>query len=322
MPEAIRDWARSSPEHEHHVLWPASNCRDDDVFESQTALPDLVCLQFRAVSRLASRIDARVVHAHSSKAGVLVRLARRSGATIYQPHCFAYEDLGRSLFARWCIRAVEKLLVPRTALLVALTAREESLARGLGHTRISRVRNISKFQGASVKSVSKSGIPKVVMSGRVCRQKDPEFFAQCARIARTRGLRVQFVWLGDGPAGERRVLEEAGVEVTGWLGEREIADFLSTAAIYLHSAGYEGFPLSVLDAVAFGLPVLARRIPAFDGVEVMTFGEPIEAIQVIERMGIDADFVDQLRARSKALNDVFTSDLQRADISRALEPIS
>jgi len=71
--------------------------------------------QLREVDR-AKRFD--VVHAHSSKAGALVRAAIGGGRVVYSPHCFAF-NRETGLPIRVFTWAVEQALVPRTRAVVA-----------------------------------------------------------------------------------------------------------------------------------------------------------------------------------------------------------
>jgi glycosyltransferase involved in cell wall biosynthesis len=56
-------------------------------------------------------------------------------------------------------------------------------------------------------------------------------------------------------------LEKSGVEVTGWLPKESGLSVLAGASVYLHTARWEGFPVSLLEAVAIGVPVVVLRRP-------------------------------------------------------------
>jgi glycosyltransferase involved in cell wall biosynthesis len=45
-------------------------------------------------------------------------------------------------------------------------------------------------------------------------------------------------------------------------------DLLSSCDVYLHSALWEGFPISILEASAAGLPVVARNRPYLRGFDM------------------------------------------------------
>jgi glycosyltransferase involved in cell wall biosynthesis len=105
----------------------------------------------------------------------------------------------------------------------------------------------------------------VVTVGRVCAQKDPEYFAQAAQAYR--GSRP-WVWIGgadhDDPKGQEYLLRlmAAGVEVTGWRERNLCLHMLSEAHVYVHTAAWEGNPVTIYEAAVRGLPIIARDIPA------------------------------------------------------------
>lgn len=120
----------------------------------------------------------------------------------------------------------------------------------------------------------------MVTMGRVCAQKDPLYFAEAADYYTDRPR--PWVWIGGATEDDKRApeylarLEEAGVIVTGWL-DREVAlTWLSMAHVYVHTAAWEGNPVSIYEAAVRGLPVIARDIPAVkaEGVLYLTNSPP------------------------------------------------
>jgi glycosyltransferase involved in cell wall biosynthesis len=86
---------------------------------------------------------------------------------------------------------------------------------------------------------------------------------------------ARFVLVGEG--GERRALESRaralGVsDRVRFLGLRgDIADLLAISDVFVLPSLYEGLPLSILEAMAAGKPVVASSIPGID--EVVVDGE-------------------------------------------------
>lgn len=255
----------ATPEVDHHLL--AQSRRGDHTgadldgrFASVATLPPDLIRAVTAVRRAARELFPDVVHAHSSVAGAVVRLAGLDGPRIvYSPHCFAFErrDLGR--VERLAYTGIERALARRTDLLVAVAPHEMELAAALGHRRIAYTPNrTTTAVGGRARFAE---LPRVVAVGRVCRQKDWRFFLHVKRYAEQQlGLRATWTWLGGGdPAGESR-LRAAGVEVTGWMDRGSVLTALTQAQIYLHTAAWEAAPISVLEAAALGLPLALRSI--------------------------------------------------------------
>lgn len=60
-------------------------------------------------------------------------------------------------------------------------------------------------------------------------------------------------------AGEGAALRALGVELTGWVGDRELDGLMRGADAVVHPSLYEGYGLVVVEAMARGVPVAAAR---------------------------------------------------------------
>ncbi|MGF3024400.1 glycosyltransferase family 4 protein [Methylobacterium aquaticum] len=106
-----------------------------------------------------------------------------------------------------------------------------------------------------------------VFVGRLSPEKGPGVFAEAARLA---GVRAVFA--GDGPA--RAELEARHPEALflGWQSPDQVKAVLRGArALVFPSVWYEGQPLTVLEALALGTPVLVSNVCA--GREAVQHGE-------------------------------------------------
>ena len=65
---------------------------------------------------------------------------------------------------------------------------------------------------------------------------------------------LQFIWCGDGEL--RAELTSPNIKCTGWMERKELEIYLANADIYLSTSLWEGMPLSVLEAMSIGLPVV------------------------------------------------------------------
>lgn len=146
-----------------------------------------------------------------------------------------------------------------------------------------------------------------VFVGRLSAEKGAGLFAQGARLA---GRRAVFV--GDGP--QRAELEAAYPEAAflGWHDPAGVKRALRAArALVFPSVWYEGQPLTVLESLAMGTPVIvsdicAGREAVEDGVSGLWFrsGDPASLAQAMTRMADDAT----ARAMSRAAYDRFWAD--------------
>lgn len=317
VPQAIMDHITAMPEQDHHVLWPSDN---DHLEPSTTAKKhQLPSSTVRAVAQIRSTIKAvrpQIVFAHSSVAGVLMRLLPQTGySLVYQPHGYAFEAPHRPKWQRVGIRRVEMILAGRAKAVIGITQHELLLSKQLGARLAVLVPNCSH---ALVDEPSPQGDPptsgevRVVAVGRIAAQKDPRFFAQVAQAATSQNPSITFRWIGDGDAELRSVLTDAGVRVTGWTTPASAWQLMSTASLYVHTAAYEGFPLTVLDAAKLGLPLALRHIPAFDGLTRQTLADVPQMTRFILKFAEgDITTQDEARRTSHRVATTCTVDAQR-----------
>lgn len=311
----------AAPSHEHFLVYSGTDSPAEN-FTGASRLPEGFIQRCKALKEAVDTLNPDIVHAHSSWAGVYSRVQGLGVPVVYQPHCYASEmssGLKAAIFY-----AAERVLGGRTAGVAVLSPREQFLANRLSpnarHVRVPNTPSLNEklFQ----EKVDSREI--VLMIGRICKQKDPIHFAEVAREVKRLDPTIHFVWAGDGDyAPGRDALQDAGVQITGWLDALNLADIISAADVYYHSASYEGFPLSVLDAAQGSLPILTRDIPAFEGSALIQTGTVSHAATEILRILEDEEYryevssmsVDLLESMSAEAQQIGLSELYRLDDS-------
>lgn len=276
---AVSDYIRATPAFEHHLVYAvAPGCQLDDQVQELAAsvreLPSGLARQIVAVRRAVAAVEPDLVHAHSSLAGACARTAlgrRWPERVVYTPHCYAFERTDVGPVARSTFWLVEAALSLRGGQVAACAPHEADLARSLpGRQQVVYVPNIagpdamgSSGMGSAGAGRRREGEPVVVTAvGRLAPQKGPEMFAHAARIRRDAGDGSRWVWVGGGENDLERQVRSAGVEVTGWLPRHQALEALAASDVYVHTAAWDGAPITVLEAAAAGVPILARRTSA------------------------------------------------------------
>ncbi|MCU1409603.1 MAG: hypothetical protein JWR04_310 [Rhodoglobus sp.] len=264
---AVIRYATATPEYEHHVLRGTGRSEfasdGEHVFASVLDLPSGAAAA-RAIARAARELRPSIVHAHSSYAGLFVRMTLRSTPAqriVYSPHCFAFErrDLARAV--RAAVRGIELVLAGNTDTIAAVSRAELAAASRLG-ARAVYVPNVPSV-GSPAAVTSTEG---VVAVGRIGAQKGPGFFRDVVELLRARQPAATATWVGDGDDTDARAeLERSGIRVTGWLSSGAAQFTVAGAAAYVHTAEWEGFPIAILEAVELGVPVVAREVPTLAG---------------------------------------------------------
>lgn len=210
--------------------------------------------------RLIRHEQPDVLHLHSSKAGVLGRvavlLALSNARVFYSPHGFAFlrQDVSsakQKLFL-WFERLAS--LLPGT--LLACSATEAKLAiEKVGHKHVVLVENAINLDDVQLAKGAANGVVNVLNASRACYQKAPWRFQQVAQHCEA--LPAVFTWVGDGAC---RPDETANLCVTGWLGRSEVAKHMARADVFLMPSLWEGMPLALIEAQAAGLPAVVSNV--------------------------------------------------------------
>lgn len=230
-------------------------------------------LDLKALGRLYRIFRERrpdIVHAHSSKAGFLARLAAWAAGVprvYYSPRGYSFLQTDISAFSRGLYSLLERL-ASRVGEVVAVSESEAALARALGaRVRVVRDAYLGNVTGNETRPEANAGVV-VCASGRASFARHPEAFVRLAqRLTHSRsGLRC--LWVGGGelqPLMEEMIRDldlEGKLELTGWLPHEEALRRLAAADVFVHYSRWDAIPNTVLEAMALGLPVVASDIPA------------------------------------------------------------
>ena len=230
----------------------------------------------RELSRLSAIIDLvdpDVVHLHSSKAGLVGRLAlRRRRPTVFQPHSWSFEAMSPSLApvaVRW-----ERLAASWVDVLVGVSADEVATAtshriRTAGTTvTIPNPVDTERFHPSTPyttesrhvrRSLGLADEPLVVCVGRLCRQKGQDRLVEIWPRVLERVPAAQLLLAGDGP--DRRSLEATAGDHIHFLGDRaDVAAILRASQVAVLASRWEGMSLAVLEALASSRPVVATDV--------------------------------------------------------------
>ena len=217
-----------------------------------------------------AEIDPDVVHAHSSKAGAITRLALSSAdyPVFYSPRGYSFLRLDLSPVKRRLYRSIEWLLGRKGHRTVACGEGEWGVARKVSRHSMMIQNMVDLTEFPEPDRDFRAAEIRVVMVGRICPQKNFPLF--CAIAEDLADLPIWFIWVGDGEIPDT-VSVPCNVEITGWQSKAGVLGQLAESHVFMQTSLWEGLPNSVLEALTMAMPLLAY--PCIGNEELVDTGE-------------------------------------------------
>lgn len=298
----------------------------------------------RRMREIIRELRPHILHTHTAKAGAIARAAALvSGAArpailvhTFHGHVLkGYFDPVRTAF----FKKVERSLARVTDALVAVSpeVRDELVAAGIApREKFSVIRlgipleerlgdATADLDYRRLYGISESAFV-VGWVGRMTDVKDTDAVLEIVRAARDRGLEAVLVMVGDGP--DRVRLEQLAHDIgiarsTFFVGyQPEVAGYYRLFDAFLLPSVNEGTPVSAIEALASGTPVVATRVGGVpdvvrDGEDGFLF-EPGDTDGAAERLALlasDATLRSALGASGRE------RVLRRYSVSRLVEDV-
>lgn len=264
-----------------------------------------------------------ILHLHSSKAGVLGRMAAvgivKRDRIFYSPHGYAFLRQDISPNAQKTYHFIEKFVQSVFGgITIGSGETELGFAKKIGKTRY--VRNGIDFKNQRF-TQEKSENKKFTVGtiGVLHAQKNPSGFNEIA----SKMPDVDFIWIGNGELAHE--LTSPNIKITGWVATRE--ELLSRASafdVYIQVSLWEGLSIAILEAMALGKPVVASNIVGNkDSVEDGKTGFLIDtmddAVIAIKKLQDDSLRKAMGQASYQRCKDLFDKDLNFDELLKIYE---
>jgi len=207
-----------------------------------------------------------LVAAHSSKAGILSRIAGRTLGipVILTAHGWNFTP-GIAPLAAAMYRQIERMAGPLSSKIITVSEYDRQLALSagiVGEEKLVAVYNGMADVGPSLRARPGHSPVRLVMVARFGAQKDHRTLLRA--LAGLLDLPWEIDLIGDGELlGQTQALAaELGLaNRIHFLGQRrDVDELLARAQVSVLATNWEGFPLSILEAMRAGLPVVATEV--------------------------------------------------------------
>jgi len=218
------------------------------------------------VRRALGRLRPDLVALHSSKAGIIGRLAGRSLSipTVLTAHGWTFTP-GFPIWQARIYRQIERWAAPLARRIITVSHFDRQLALDARITtpdRIVAVYNGIPDVAPELWARPERSPPRLIMVARFEPQKDHPTLLRA--LAGLRELAWELDLVGEGPlmAETRSLVDALGLaERIRFLGQRrDIPNLLAAAQVSVLTSRWEGFPLTILEAMRAGLPVIATAV--------------------------------------------------------------
>jgi glycosyltransferase involved in cell wall biosynthesis len=245
----------------------------------------LTCL-----TKMITRKQYAIVHTHSSKAGILGRIAAYHAKTpiiIHTVHGWSFHPYMNPAL-RFLYILLEKYCASFTDALIFVSKRDMDIAKtekiGLvKHHHLIRSAipmesfNPSLFNKVTIRKELGIPIDAPVLGnvGRFSLQKDPLRWVKVAALVLKQIPECWFLLIGDGPLRrqcEKEMAQNDLINRTVFLGiRRDVARYFLAMDVFLITSSWEGLPRVIPQAMAMKVPVVANHVPGID--EVVLHGK-------------------------------------------------
>lgn len=221
--------------------------------------------------RVLESFQPDVVHAHSSKAGAVARIAnfarRRRARLVYSPHAIA-----ANLNATYAL--LERALSSQLDILSAVSRSEAIQLEALRLVPTRKIRIVSptidaahfapRSKGEARRELGFGNEPRVVAIGRLSGQKNPLGFIEIVDRLRHTIPNVRAMWIGDGELRDAfteriraRGLTDT-ISLAGWA--YDVRPFIAASDLFVSCSEYESFGYVTAEAIAMERPAVASAI--------------------------------------------------------------
>jgi glycosyltransferase involved in cell wall biosynthesis len=275
-------------------------------------------MAFLQIRRIFKSELPNIVHTHTSKAGILARIAAislfREIKLVHTFHGHVLEGYFSDFKNRVFI-FLERILGKKTHAFVTVGNNIKLEIINLGICDSSKIRtivpgfDIMRRQIAGIQ-LQKQKLPtnsfSVVWIGRFEQVKRPDRLLEIARICKRRNDSVHFIAVGDGSlrhiSETTSISEDLPITFLGW--QLNVVEILASVQLLLVTSENEGTPLVIIEAQKCGVPILSTRVGSIE--EIIKNGETgfcldynaVEFQQKIKYFQINQDVLRNMSANA------------------------
>lgn len=206
-----------------------------------------------------------IVHLHSSKAGVIGRIASRKlkCKVVFTVHGWSFTDGIESAKKKAVYRFIERRMEPLTDKYICVSKFDYNI--GIRDKVITDPKKACViYNGIAYKEKNINKEPSFpinfIMTARFSKQKDQ--LSLIKAFKNTKNCTLTFI--GDGPTmseAQKLVLKYDLKKRVNFFGfQKDVDKYLSQSDVFVLSTHYEGLPISIIEAMSHAMPIIASNV--------------------------------------------------------------
>ncbi|MGG0319932.1 glycosyltransferase family 1 protein [Priestia megaterium] len=226
-------------------------------------------VSFKKIVKLFKKIGPDVVHCHSSKAGVLGRVASRYcgiDTVYYTPHGYIIQNPKISNKKRRLFSLIEKVLAKQfTTKVIHVSKGEEEVA--LKNNILNKEKSLVIYNGMDIPQTKENKINEnfnIITVARMDEQKNPWEAIKIIEALVKKYPEIKYTYVGDGEYYQEisDYIKDNGldrnIKLQGFMDNP--INLLEKADLFLLTSLYEGLPYALIESLACGVPLLATDV--------------------------------------------------------------
>jgi len=218
----------------------------------------------------AGLVRPDVLHIHAVGPAIVTPIARALGLrVVVTNHGPDYDRDKWGPFPKWVLRTGERLGMRFANARIAISRIIAGLIRDKYARDCDLIPNgaVPVELESATSEIERFGLEPghyLLQVGRIVAEKRQLDLIEAFALARPAGWKLALVGTGGGEYSDRvkAAAERCGVVLTGFQRGTALAQLYSHAGAFVLPSSHEGLPIALLEALSYGLPVLASDIPA------------------------------------------------------------